>query len=477
VECTPAAAGEQLPVVKQLEGVVTHSTAQPIGKFSCSNELFNKIHTLIRWAQRSNMVSVLTDCPHREKLGWLEQSFLNGPALRYEFDLSKVFAKILNDISDSQIDDGLVPDIAPEYVVFTEGFRDSPEWGSAVIIVPWQQYEWTGDTELLRQYYDNMKRYLAYLETKSINNLLFHGLGDWYDIGPNNPGTAQLTPISLTASAFYFYDAYIISKAASLLGYEDDVKYYANMADEIRTAFNQKFFRDKEKCYSTNSQCANAIPLTMGIVEPENYQPVFDALVKDVMEKGYITGGDVGYTYILMTLANNGKSDLIYEMTNQSDRPGYGYILAQGATTLTESWVARRSSSQNHFMLGHINEWFYGNLAGIKCDKDKNGFKKIIIKPEPISDLRWVKGSYDSIQGRIISDWKITDNTFVLNVDIPANTTASVYIPCDNPETVLESGKPIEKTKGIISSKIEKGIFVVEIGSGAYRFKSRLSPE
>ena len=146
VECTGGAE------VTSLEGVVVHSSAAPVGQFSCSNDLFNRIRTLVRWAQRSNMMSVLTDCPHREKLGWLEQYHLNGPSLRYEFDLTTLFAKGMNDMADSQLEDGLVPDIAPEYVKFSGGFRDSPEWGSAVVLVPWQQYQFSGDLQLLRRY-------------------------------------------------------------------------------------------------------------------------------------------------------------------------------------------------------------------------------------------------------------------------------------------------------------------------------------
>ena len=197
---------------------MVHSASTPVGEFACSNELFNRIHTLVRWAQRSNMMSVMTDCPHREKLGWLEQYHLNGPSLRYEFDLAQLFTKGMNDMADSQLDNGLVPDIAPEYVVFKDGFRDSPEWGSACVLVPWQQYEWTGDLDLLRRHYDGMKRYVAYLGSQATNHIVSHGLGDWYDIGPNRPGRAQLTPVALTATAFYYYDARILARTAALLG-------------------------------------------------------------------------------------------------------------------------------------------------------------------------------------------------------------------------------------------------------------------
>ncbi len=177
VQRSPAPGGAELPVLETIEGVVVHSISRPAGEFACSNDLFNRIHTLIRWAQRANMVSVLTDCPHRERLGWLEQYHLNGPSLRYEFDLARLFTKGMNDMADSQLPDGLVPDIAPEYAVFSKGFRDSPEWGSAFVLVPWQQYQFTGDRDLLRRYYEGMKRYVAYLSGKAGDNIVSSRFG------------------------------------------------------------------------------------------------------------------------------------------------------------------------------------------------------------------------------------------------------------------------------------------------------------
>jgi hypothetical protein len=178
VECI-SPQGAPLPEV-EIEGVVVHADCEAVGEFECSNELFNRIRKLVRWAQRSNMMSVMTDCPHREKLGWLEENHLNGPSLRYEFNLARLFTKNLNDMADSQHASGLVPDIAPEYVRFSGGFLDSPEWGSACVLVPWQQYLFHGDIELLRRYYPVMERYVAYLGSRAENHIVSHGLGDWY---------------------------------------------------------------------------------------------------------------------------------------------------------------------------------------------------------------------------------------------------------------------------------------------------------
>jgi len=478
VQCIPAVTNGELPVVKGLAGVVVHTASEPVGEFSCSNELFNRIRTLVRWAQRANLVSVASDCPHRERLGWLEQYHLNGPSLRYEFDLAQLFTKGMNDMRDSQLASGMVPSIAPEYTIFGKGpdddsnaFRNSPEWGSAIVLVPWQQYEFTGDTELLRRHYDDMKRYVAYLDTKASFNIVSFGLGDWYDIGPKPPGVAQLTPKELTATAFYYYDTWVLAQTAKLLGKEAEAKQFAGKADEIRAAFNAKFFNRTNRTYATGSQCANAIPLVMGLCEEANRAAVLDALVRDVQARGN-TAGDVGYRYLLRALADGGRSDVIFAMNNQSDKPGYGYQLKMGATSLTEAWDARRSSSQNHFMLGQIMEWFYGDLAGIAPDPDGPGFKRIIVSPQPVADVTWAKASYDSVRGRIESSWKRDGKKFALSVTVPANATATVYLPAKSAEKVKESGRMASGQAGVKFLRSEGDRVLFEVGAGKYDFVS-----
>ncbi len=470
VECT-APPGKNLPVIDSLEGVVVHSASEAVGGFSCSNELFNRIRTLVRWAQESNMMHVLTDCPHRERLGWLEQYHLNGPSLRYEFDLAALYTKGMNDMADSQGEDGLVPDIAPEYVQFQEGFRDSPEWGSALLLCAWQQYEWTGDRELLRRHYAAMQRYVAYLGSRSRNYIVSHGLGDWYDLGPKPPGVAQLTPVPLTATAFYYADAAVLAKVAWVLGNSGDAGKYEALARSISGAFNQRFFDSARDQYAQGSQCANSMPLVMGLVPAARRAAVLNALVEDVSRRGNaLTAGDVGYRYLLQALAVGGRSDVIYAMNNQSERPGYGYQLKRGATSLTEAWDAGRDSSQNHFMLGHIIEWFYHDLAGIGIDPFLPAFKKIVIKPATPDDLSWVKASYNSIYGEIESHWTVGNGKFTLKVAVPANTTAVVYVPAKAGTQVTESGKPAAHALGVKYLRWEDGAAVYEVASGRYSF-------
>lgn len=481
VELSPASGDTVLPVVEELTGKVVHSSATPIGTFQCSNDLFNQIYDLVRWAQRSNMMSVMTDCPAREKMGWLEQYHLNGPSLRYNFDLLNLFGKSMNDMSDGQFEDGFIPNIAPELFhagaeIRNNGFRNSPEWGSSFILVPWQQYLFSGDVSLIRTYYDRMKRYLGFLDGMAKDNILNVGLGDWYDIGPKPAWGSQLTPVAFTATVIYFYDYQVMAQMAALLDKADDVQQFTRKSVEIRKAFNAKFFDPEKGIYSTGSNTTQAMPLFFGLAEPQNRKRLADTLVADIRGRGNaFNSGEVGYRFLLKALAMEGHSDLIYDMNNQSEKPGYGYQIKKGATSLTEKWDAGVGSfgSQNHFMSGQINEWFFNDLVGIGVDAEGAGFRKTIIHPMIVGDLSWVKGSYHSVSGLISTSWKKVDGMFTLDVSIPANTAATVYIPATNGSAVMEGASMAKRAKGVKFLRMESGYAIFEVFSGTYHFVSK----
>jgi hypothetical protein len=267
----------------------------------------------------------------------------------------------------------------------------------------------------------------------------------------------------LTATAFYFEDANILARAAGLLGKSDDAKHFSVLAEDIRVAFNRKFYDATNRIYATGSQCANAIPLVFGICDASNRTGVVDALVRDVRKNG-LTAGDVGYRYLLRALADGGRSDVIFKMNNQTNRPGYGMQVAKGKTSLTEAWNG--GSSQDHFMLGQIQEWFFHDLAGIQNVPGSAGFRRIVIAPQIVGDLKWVRASYDSVHGRIVSHWKRDNGKFTLEVSIPPNTTAEIFVPAKNPAIAVKCS-PGEK-----SSRMENGCAVFEVGSGDYKFYS-----
>lgn len=447
-----------------------NSTPQT-GTFACSNELFNRTFTLINWGIKSNLQSVLTDCPHREKLGWLEQTFLMGSAVHYNFDLYQLYSKQVNDMMEAQLPNGLVPDIAPEYVPFAGGFRDSPEWGSATVILPWMIYHWYGDASVIEKAWPMMNRYVEYLRSKSENHILSHGLGDWFDLGPNRPGEAQLTPKALTATAIYYYDLKLLTEMASVLKKTDEQKKLSNWAADVKTAFNAKFFNSETGIISTGSQTAMAMPWCVGLVDEQYKEKVMQNLEKSIREQGKpLTAGDVGFHYLVEALTNSGRSQLLFEMNNRDDVPGYGFQLKKGATALTESWPALENVSNNHLMLGHLMDWFYAGLGGINQSEKSVAYKEIVIKPEMVGDLTWVKSSYQSPYGEICSDWEKTSAGVTMNVSIPANTMALVYVPAKSVSEIKEGGSAISGLKDIQVVAENDGRIVLKVHPGNYSF-------
>ena len=430
VEISEPEGATQSTEIKELKMLHTRNSSPSVGTFSCSDSLFNKTFELINWGIKSNMASVATDCPHREELGWLEQTYLIGPSMHYNFDIHKLYRKVVQDMIDSQLENGLVPDIAPEYVPFEGGFRDSPEWGSASVIIPWQIYQWYGDREILEHAWPMMKKYVDYLKNKSVNGMLDYGLGDWYDLGPKYPGKAQLTPLAVTATAIYFYDLKIMEQASSTLGYPEDSKYFQSQASEVQTVFLNHFYNRMTNVVATGSQTSYAMPLYVGLIPDEDYDKVFRNLVKSIADNDYaLTSGDIGYHFLVRILSKNGRSDVLYRMNNRSDRPGYGYQLKMGATALTESWAALTHSSNNHMMLGHLMEWFYAGLGGIYQSDSSKAYSDIIIAPKPVGEITWVNCTYESTKGTISSSWKLESKVFTLDVEIPEGSFANIILP------------------------------------------------
>ncbi len=408
----------------------TRNSSPAVGSFSCSDTLFNRIFELINWGIKSNMASVATDCPHREKLGWLEQTYLIGSSMHYNYDIHTLYNKVLDDMMDSQTGNGLVPDIAPEYVQFEGGFRDSPEWGSAAVIIPWLLYKWYGDVDAIKRCWPMMKRYVNYLEGKASDHIIDYGLGDWYDLGPKYPGEAQLTPKAVTATAIYYYDLRIMSEMSRILGFESDYKSYSDQSDLVKQAYLKRFYDVNSGVCSTGSQTAYAMSLYTGLIPEKDKNKVFGNLVNSIVKNNYaLTSGDIGYHFLVRVLSENGRSDILYKMNSRTDIPGYGYQLKKGATALTESWAALPTSSNNHMMLGHLMEWFYSGLAGIYQADHSVAYDHIIIAPKPAGNIKWVKCSYKSAKGMISSEWAIKENSFFLTFSIPENAVAKIIIP------------------------------------------------
>ena len=399
-----------LEVLKKVESCFTYNSAAKTGDFECSNSLFNDAYRLIDRAIRSNWQAVWTDCPHREKLGWLEQDWLNGEGIVSNYDAKTMIQQTMQNISDAQFPNGRLPEIAPNYSHF-EGswappFLESPEWGGAFIALPFLYRDFYGDDRIITHYQTAMKRYVDYLATQDSCYILRQGLGDWYDYGPGRAGLPQNTPMPLVSTAHYYWWNYLMGEPR---------------ADSIKAAFIQEFYDPITHKFATGSQCAQAIALEMNLIPEGDREAVLEQLINDIHAHGdRLTTGDVGNRYLFNALIHNGQQELLYKMLNHYDVPGYGYQIKLGHTTLTEQWNPEHGASMNHFMMGHLNNLLIPYFLGVWRQGNH-----VTIAPHPVGDLTWCKGH----MGDVKADWHLEGDTFVLNVDIPQGQHADIHLP------------------------------------------------
>lgn len=457
--------------VLSLRGDAVHSSSPETGEFASSSDMLNAIHKLIVEAMHNNEVSIFTDCPHREKLGWLEETHLVAPGLLFNNNLRGLYKATEENIADEQKPDGMVPTIAPEYTVFAKQgygvFDDSPEWGSASVLGGWAAYRAYGDTAALEREYPVMRRYVKYLAGKAQDGIVAYGLGDWYDIGPGSPGVAKNTSLGVTGTLMLYQDAKTMAKIADALGKGDDARQYDELAARTAAAFNVKFFHPATDEYDRGSQTANAMPLDLGIVPEAHRTEVLAHIIADIhAHHDHVTTGEVGYPYMLRALMDNGENDLLMAMMLRKDPPSYGSQLAAGATSLTEAWDANPHSSQDHFMLGGAEEWFDRGLGGIDFDMSRTKDERITIHPRVIDGVDWVRSSYDSRLGMVRSAWKHEDSGLTLEITIPANASATVWVPVRAGQAVVSGSTEA----GVTKLRAEGEADVYRVASGTYRF-------
>lgn len=424
-----------IDVLKSVAGHFVHHSARVIGSFACSNEMLNRIHELILAAIRSNSHSVFTDCPHREKLGWLEQAHLMAPSILYNFDASPLYEKVLGDMRDAQHENGMVPTIAPQYTSFKAPwnvFNDSPEWGAACVLAPACVHSFTGADAILRANYDTMKHFVGYLGSRADEKgIVAYGLGDWYDIGPGDPGFSKLTSLGVTGTGTLIQCLDALASFADALAKPQEAEQFRQRSDLRRRDFNAAYFDVSARKYDRGSQCAQAMALALHIVEPQHRAQVLDVLVADIRtHDNHITAGDIGFRYVLQALAEAGRDDVVFDLLTQTTPPSYGAQLARGATTLTEAWDANPSKSLNHMMLGHAEEWFYHSLAGIQIDLAAGASQpQLRIAPSPVGDVTWVKAHHELPQGRVEVAWTRQGREFRLEATVPDGVRTKVVMP------------------------------------------------
>lgn len=448
-----------------------HSDVPEAGNFETSNPLLNRIWTNGRWSYLCNLFGIPTDCPHREKNGWTGDAEVASEQGLFYQDGITVYEKWIRDLADEQRSNGALPGIAP-----TGGWgygSGGPPWDSALLIVPWNLYQYYGDSTALKQHYEESRRYVDYMTTRAKSGIVNIGLKDW------SPWKANTSP-GVTDTGYYYRDARIVAAVARLLGKEDEAKKYDALADDTRAAFNKAFFDAETGSYSTGTQTALGCALYQGLAGPENEERVVTNLVAAIARTdNHLDYGYLGAQYVPSALAAHGRADVAYTMLTQTTQPSYGWQIAQGATTLWETWdgSGSQSGSLNHTFFGDVNAWMMKTIAGINPDPAAPGFKHILINPQVLGDLTFAKGSYDSVHGLIASEWTVKDGQFRLNVTIPANCAATVSLPISDPAQVRESDQPASGAPGVtlLRTAGKRSLFAVQ--SGVYLFSGPLASQ
>jgi alpha-L-rhamnosidase len=473
------------PSLASIEGQVVHDDLQNAGDFACANPLLNRIYKNIVWGVSGNYRSISTDCPQRdERQGWLGDRSAECKGETYLFNTAALYAKWLQDMADAQKDNGSVSDVCPAYWPL---YSDNVTWPSSTVIIPGALREQFADEGIIASHYDSAKKWMDHMSGFIVNGIIERdSYGDWC-VPPEDPklihsnDPARKTDKAVLATAYFYHDALLMARYATLLGKAEDAQHFTTLAEKLKAVFNAKFFHADTGQYDNGSQTSCVLPLAFGLVPDGQRERVFNHLVNKIMteSKGHIGTGLVGGQWLMRVLTAGGRPDLAYTIATQKTYPSWGYMVEKGATTIWELWNGNTAdpamNSGNHVMLvGDLGIWLYENLAGIKSDPEQPGFKHIIMRPEPVGDLRFAKASHRSPYGLIVSDWQKQDGVFRWKVTIPANTTATLYVPATSTDSVTENGKPVVQGRGVKFLRLESGRAVFSVGSGNYSFESRI---
>lgn len=455
------------PTLGNIEGLCLSADVQAAGSFTSSNPMFNKLNEVVKRTFRSNLFSVQSDCPAREKFGYGGDMFCSSGAFIFNFNMANFYRKVVSDYINDQRPQGGMTETAPYMGIAMSGPGDGSgplgfQLGFPYILQ--QLYDFYGDKRIIEDNYEPYIRQVNFLIKNAKNYLYDKDIGDHESLDEK--------PIALNASAFFYHHVKLAAGFAAILGKTTDADQFNLLAGKIKAAINQKFFVAETGKYDNATQSAQAFALWYDLA-PENSKNLVILRLQDEIKshKGHISTGIFGTKMLFDVLRKNNLNEIAYEIANQRDYPGWGNMIANGATTLWETWAySDNIYSKNHPMFGSVSEWFYRSLLGINAGSP--GFKKIVIKPQPVSGLSYAKGSYNSPYGSIASDWHLEGNRFLLNVIIPANTDAEVWIPVKNGQKITEGEKPVKQDSDVKFLRAEDGYSVFAVGSGNYSFEA-----
>ena len=472
------------PEISDIKGLIVGTDLERTGHFSCSNELFNRIYETDLRTYRANTVEAYTsDCPHRERKGYGEENFATawGCGLP-NYHAGAFYTKLLRDWRDVQAANGRINQFAPQ----AGGAYGGPMWSSAPLNIVWEFYKTYGDRRALEETYATCKAWLGFLQSNVSDGLLQpydtkggFFLGDWgFPMEPGDPLRGREYGNTLQALLFnncvYAMNLETVVKIAKVLGKNEDAANYEKQLEELRPKIQSRFFNPEQNVYLDSRQVHLAFPLLVGVTPPELKPKVLANFEKESLEtRPYLYMGSSGLPVLLKFLIEDvERNDILFMALSKNTEPGYGFFLSNGETTWPEFWD-NKCPSRIHTCYTGIAAWMIKGLAGIREDPEHPGYQSLVIKPSPVGDLTFAEASVESLYGAISSRWEKQGGLIRMNVEIPVNSAATVYVPATDVRNVTESGVATSRTAGVTFLKMEGRYAVFQVQSGSYRFESK----
>jgi alpha-L-rhamnosidase len=484
------------PALNDVRASLVRTDYARAADFECSNKLLNDIYKTTLWTfEDLSLGGYVVDCPHRERMGYGGDAHATTPCGMNNYSLAAFYTKWSQDWRDVQggsaawgtaekaavqdaVEAGNLPYTAPTY-----WGGGGPGWSGYCVTLPWEIYERYGDTRILEENFPTIQRWLAFLETKSKDNILRRWGGEWDFLGdwlwPGAKGVNGDTRETLFFNnCYWLFNLQTAARVADVLGRKDEARKYRARAEEVRQAVHREFFLPAENSYVNGFQAYLAIALLVNL-PPKDVRPAVEKRLEEeilLRRHGHIHAGITGGAFLYRTLLALDRQDLLFTMANKDTYPGWGDILRSGGTTMYESWDMDNSLCHSSYL--YIGTWFIEGLAGIKTNPAYPGLKHFILKPGLVDDpsLKWVKAHYDSLYGRIVSNWSIdTNNVLTTNVSIPPNTTATLFLPKADEKHVSEGGRPLTEAPGIERAQTDAGDLMLRLQPGSYEFQSPLT--
>jgi alpha-L-rhamnosidase len=471
------------PTLDNFEGLVLHTDMEPVGTFACSNHLINQIYSNARWGTRMQNRSTPMDPDRDERQGWSGHPAKTSESEAFVYNVASFYSNWLKSVRLDQHSDGSLQEVSPGYWTFNSR---GTIWPAIATIIPNWYYDFYGDSRVLENNYEAMKKWVLYhvkSHQKSDFTIDHRAYGDWVDastIGRDHASSGHgSTSVPLISTAYHYNNCRLVARAAHLLGKKEDEEFFTNLAQKIQVGFNNRFFDSQENQYESGTQFSYILPLAFGLVPPASRAAVIHNLANDILvtHQGHTTVGLLGMQWMMQVLTQIGHPEIAYTVATQTTRPSWGYMISKGATSIWERWDSDTQGSgmngeSQKILSGNLEAWFFQTLAGINYDPETPGFHHIILRPRPVGDLTLVSASHQSLYGKISSQWKVDGGNFLWDISIPPNTTGTVFVPAKDRLSVTESQGPAKGSKDVKFLRFEDGNSVYEIGSGNYSFHS-----